>query len=455
MKISRQDMLRGPLFSGVISYAVPIILTSVLQLLFNTMDIVVVGRFCGSISVAAVSNTSELINLITTLFIGLSVGTGVSVAHALGGRQEQTVHKIVHTALPLAVISGFILTAVGVIYSDFFLELMNTPENVLPLSGIYMKIYFAGVTFSMIYNFSASILRAAGDTKGPLVYLLIAGVVNVVLNMVFVTVFHMDVAGVALATIISQGVSAVLVVAALMRRTDACKLSLKRIRCYGPQLIKMIKLGLPAGLQGALFGISNVIVQSFINSFGDVLMSGNGAAANIEGFIYFAFHAFYETAVNYTGQNAGANQYKRIRKIYATCLGLSLIITLGLSLLVYVFGRQLLGIYITDSPEAIEHGMVRLGCVCLLYFLCTPQHITTGVLRGMGASLSPMLISVLGICGFRLAWIYTVFQIPQYHTPQCLYLSYVVSWIITFVILFIAFLLVYRKRVKQSMMHLK
>ena len=455
MKKSQQDMLQGPLFSGIISYAVPIILTSVLQLLFNTMDIVVVGRFCGSISVAAVSNTAELINLITTLFIGLSVGTGVSVAHALGGHQEQTVHKIVHTALPLAVISGFILTAVGVMYADSFLKLMNTPENVLPLSGIYMKIYFAGITFSMIYNFSASILRAAGDTKGPLVYLLVAGVINVALNVVFVTIFHMDVAGVALATIISQGVSAALVVAALMRRTDACKLMLNRIRLYKPQLLKMIKLGLPAGLQGALFGISNVIIQSSINSFGDVLMSGNGAAANIEGFIFFAFNAFYETAVNYTGQNAGANQYNRIRKIYAICLVCSLTITLGLSLLVYGFGRQLLGIYITDSPEAIEHGMVRLGYVCLLYFLCTPQHITTGVLRGMGASLSPMLISVLGICGFRLAWIYTVFQIPQYHTPQCLYLSYVVSWIITFIILLVAFLAVYRKRVKQSMMHLK
>lgn len=455
MKKSQQDMLQGPLFSGIISYAVPIILTSVLQLLFNTMDIVVVGRFCGSISVAAVSNTAELINLITTLFIGLSVGTGVSVAHALGGHQEQTVHKIVHTALPLAVISGFILTAVGVMYADSFLKLMNTPENVLPLSGIYMKIYFAGITFSMIYNFSASILRAAGDTKGPLVYLLVAGVINVALNVVFVTIFHMDVAGVALATIISQGVSAALVVAALMRRTDACKLMLNRIRLYKPQLLKMIKLGLPAGLQGALFGISNVIIQSSINSFGDVLMSGNGAAANIEGFIFFAFNAFYETAVNYTGQNAGANQYNRIRKIYAICLVCSLTITLGLSLLVYGFGRQLLGIYITDSPEAIEHGMVRLGYVCLLYFLCTPQHITTGVLRGMGASLSPMLISVLGICGFRLAWIYTVFQIPQYHTPQCLYLSYVVSWIITFIILLVAFLTVYRKRVKQSMMHLK
>lgn len=448
MKKLRQDMLHGSLFSGIVFYAVPIILTSVLQLLFNAVDIVVVGRYCGSISVAAVSNTTELINLITTLFIGLSVGTGVSVAHALGGRQEQTVHRIVHTALPLALISGAVLTVIGVAFSESFLLLMNTPKNVLPLSDVYMKIYFAGITFSMVYNFCASVLRAAGDTKGPLVYLLIAGVINAVLNILFVTVFRMDVAGVALATVISQGFSAILVVTALMRRTDSCKLILKKIWPYKQQLLKMLKLGLPAGLQGALFGISNVIVQSSINSFGDVLMSGNGAAANIEGFIFFAFNAFYETAMNFTGQNAGAHQYKRIRKIYGICIGCAMTLTLALSLLVYRFGPQLLGIYITDSPEAIEYGMVRLSCVCLLYCLCTPQHITTGVLRGMGASLSPMLISVLGICGIRLIWIYTVFQIPQYHTPQCLYLSYAVSWIVTFVFMLVDYHYIYKKRVK-------
>ena len=327
---------------------------------------------------------------------------------------------------------------------------MNTPENVLPLSAVYMKIYFAGITFSMVYNFCASILRAAGDSKSPLIYLIIAGVINVILNVIFVAVFHMDVAGVALATVISQAVSAILVVLALICRTDACKLHLNQIRFYGPQLLKMIQLGLPAGLQNGLFGISNVIVQASINSFGDVLMSGNGAAASIEGFIFLAFHGFYETAMNYAGQNSGAHQYKRVKKIFAICLGCAVVMTLGLSLLVYAFGTQLLGIYITDSPQAIEYGMVRLWYVCLLYFLCTPQHITTGVLRGMGASLSPMMISVLGICGVRLVWIYTVFQIPQYHTPQSLYLVYIVSWIITFIFMFACFIVVYRKRIKQQ-----
>lgn len=443
-------MLQGSLFTGIVSYAIPIILTSVLQLLFNAVDIVVVGRFCGSVSVAAVSNTTELINLITTLFIGLSVGTGVSVAHALGGRQEHTVHRIVHTALPTAVVSGVVLTVIGVFFTNHFLQLMNTPENVLPLSAVYMKIYFSGITFSMVFNFCASILRAAGDTRSPLIYLLIAGVVNAVLNVVFVTCFHMDVAGVALATIISQAVSAVLVVIALIRRTDCCKLMWNKLHVYRPQLFKMLQLGLPAGLQGSLFGISNVIVQSSVNSFGDVFMSGNGAAANIEGFIFFAFHAFYETALNFTGQNAGAHQYKRIKEIFKICLGCSIVITICLSVLVYLFGPQLLGIYITDSPEAIEYGMIRFSFVCLPYFLYIPQHITTGVLRGMGVSLPPMLISVLGICGVRLLWIYTIFEIPAYHTPQCLFLSYVISWIVTFIFMFPYFILVYRKRIRQE-----
>ena len=445
MKRNNANMLQGPLLSGIILYTVPIILTSILQLLFNAADLVVVGRFCGSISVAAVGATGAITNLIVNLFIGLSVGTGVTVAHALGSREDIVVHRAVHTALPAAFVSGIILTIVGVSLSETFLHLMGTPENVLALSATYMKIYFGGITFNMVYNFCASILRAAGDTKSPLIFLTLAGVVNVVLNVIFVIVFHMNVAGVALATTISQGISAVLVVIALMRRTDACKLELNKMRFYKPQLMKIIRIGLPAGIQGSLFSISNVIIQSSVNSFGDILMSGNAAAGNIEGFVYVSINAFSQTAVNYIGQNAGAQQYKRVGKILGICLACVTAVGLVFGISAWYYGESLLSIYITDSPEAIAYGMIRLAYICLPYFLCGLMDVSTGALRGMGASIAPMVISVLGVCGIRIGWISTIFQMPQFHTPQCLYFSYTISWSITFLVQLAAFLRIYRK----------
>ena len=325
---------------------------------------------------------------------------------------------------------------------------MGTPNKVLQLSSLYMKIYFGGMIFTMVYNFCASILRAAGDTRRPLIFLAIAGVLNVALNFYFVSAMHMNVEGVAIATVISQALSAVLVVIALMKRKDACKLYLRKIRFYSPQLLKMIRIGLPAGIQGSLFSISNVLIQKSINGFGPVLMSGSGAASSIEGFIYVTFNAFHQTAVNFIGQNAGAGQYVRVKKIFFTCLASAAVSTIAISLLAYAFGPQLLSIYITDSQKAIEYGMIRLAYVALPYFLCALMDVTTGALRGMGASLTPMLISILGVCGFRVLWIYTVFQIPAFHTPQCLYLSYSVSWVITFLCHFGAFFIIYKKRVR-------
>ena len=451
MKRNNANMLRGPLFSGIVLYTIPIILTSILQLLFNAADLVVVGRFCGSVSVAAVGATGAITNLIINLFIGLSVGTGVAVAHGLGSREDIVVHRAVHTALPAALVSGVILTVVGVSLSETFLKLMGTPETVLPLSAVYMKIYFGGITFTMVYNFCASILRAAGDTKSPLIFLTIAGVVNVVLNVIFVVVFHMNVAGVALATTISQGISAVLVVIALMRRTDACKLDLKKMHFYKPQLMKIIRIGLPAGIQGSLFSISNVIIQSSINSFGDILMSGNAAAGNIEGFVYVAINSFSQTAVNYIGQNAGAQQYKRVGRILGICLACVCFVGLTFGISAWYFGETLLSIYITDSPEAIAYGMIRLAYICLPYFLCGMMDVSTGALRGMGASVAPMIISVLGVCGIRIGWISTIFQLPQFHTPQCLYFSYTISWTITFLVQMAAFIRVYRKHTRLQL----
>lgn len=443
------NMLKGPLWSSLITYTIPIMLTSILQLLFNAADLVIVGRFSGSINVAAVSATGSITNLIVNLFIGLSVGAGVTVAHALGGNQATEVHRTVHTALPTALVGGVILSVVGVLFSETFLTMMKTPVNVLPLSAKYMRIYFCGMTFTMVYNFCASILRAAGDTKSPLIFLMISGVINVVLNVFFVVVFHMTVDGVALATIISQAISAVLVTIALMRRTDACKLSLKQIRFYKLPFLKIIRIGLPAGIQSSMFAISNVIVQSSINSFNsEALMSGNGAAANIEGFVYVLMNSFHQTAVNFIGQNMGAHQYKRIKKIFGLCLIYVSIAGFAAGFTVWNFGEKLLGIYITDSREAIQYGLTRFNFIALPYFVCGLMDVSTGSLRGLGASFTPMLLSIMGVCGIRIMWIYTIFQIPQFHTPECLYLSYLLSWFGTFVFQTIAFISIYKKRVR-------
>lgn len=446
MKKFQKSMLRGPLFPNIITYSIPIILTSILQLLFNAADLVVVGRFCGSVSVAAVGATGSITALFVNLFIGLSVGAGVSTAHAIGGKNDEETHRTVHTALPTALVGGAVLSILGIAFSETFLRWMGTPENVLPLSALYMRIFFGGMIFNMVYNFSAAILRAAGDTKSPLIFLTIAGIVNVVLNVIFVTAFDMNVAGVALATTISQGISAVLAVIALMRRTDACKLQIKKLRFYKKQFKKIVSLGLPAGVQSSMFAISNVVIQSSINSFGDVFMSGNASASNLEGFVLVAMDAFNQAALNFTGQNVGAGQYKRVRKILLTCLACTAAVGLVGGLTVFAFGRQLLGIYITDSPQAIEYGILHLSYVCAPYFVLGMTNVMGGALRGLGVSVPPMIISILGICGVRIAWISTIFQMPQYHTPGCLFFSYPLSWVITLAAQVVLFAVVYRKR---------
>lgn len=445
-----RNMLEGPLVSGIIRYTLPIIFTGLLQLLFNAADLVVVGQFCGSIYVGAVGATGPLTHLIVNLFIGLSVGAGATVAHALGAGDDQMVHRTVHTAIPLSVIGGVVLTFVGVRYSETFLRMMDTPDNVLPLATSYMEIYFAGITFTVVYNFAAAILRAAGDTKSPLLFLTISGIINVALNIFFVTALDMNVAGVALATIISQAISALLVLWALMRRTDACRLVLSRLHFYKAHLLRITRIGLPAGIQSSLFGISNVIIQSSINTFGDAVISGNSAAGNIDGFLYVFLNAFHQTALNFIGQNTGARQYKRINRIMWLCLAFSTLSGLVLGVFTYLFGPQLLGIYITDSPEAITYGMVRLLYIALPYFAFGLTDVATGALRGLGEAMAPMVISVLGICGIRIFWIYTIFQIPRFHTLECLYLSYLVSWVITFVIQMIAYHRAYRRLCSQS-----
>ena len=450
MKKKSQDMLNGPLLKNIILYTIPVILTGALQLLFNAADLVVVGQYCGSISLGAVGATGSVTGLIVNMFIGLSLGTGVTTAHACGARENENIHRTIHTALPAAIISGLFLTVTGLLFCEPLLRLLGTPEEVLPLSALYMRIYFGGITFTMVYNFTASILRAAGDTKSPLVFLTIAGVANVVLNVIFVTQFNMNVGGVALATVASQAISAVLTVRALMKRTDACKLELKKMRIYKAQLLKILRIGIPAGVHSSLFSIANVTIQSSVNSFGEILMSGNAAANNIEGFVAVASTGFYQSVVNFVGQNMGARQHDRVKKTLFICLICAAVSTLVMSILAYTFGRQLLSIYITDSPEAIEYGMVRLGSVCLFWFLAALMDVTTGGLRGMGASTVPMIISVLGVCGLRLCWIFTVFQLPAFHTPGWLFFSYPMTWTITFLAQFLAFFVVFKRRTSDA-----
>lgn len=445
LRSSSMDMCEGPLLKKMIIYTIPVILTGVLQLLFNAADLVVVGRFCGSVSVGAIGATGPLINLIVNLFMGLSVGAGVSVAQALGAENSKDVFRTVHTSMPVALISGAAIMLIGLLGSEWFLRLMGTPENVLKLSAVYMRIYFCGVIPSMVYNFGAAILRAAGDTKAPLVFLTIAGILNVILNLFFVIVFHMNVAGVALATIISQTVSAVLILYALMRRGDACRLELKSLQMNGKVLTKMLRIGLPAGIQGSLFSVSNVLIQSSINSFGEMAMAGNAAAGNIEGFVYIIMNSFHQTTLNFVGQNMGAKKLKRVGRVVR--ISLLLVFTVGLvaGLCAWAFGRSLLGIYITDSAQAIEYGLVRMSFICTTYFICGMMDTMTGAMRGLGVSVEPLVITVLGVCVSRIAWIYTIFQIPAYHTLEWLYLSYPLSWALTL----LAQVLVYRRIIRR------
>ncbi len=451
MKFDSKSMREGPILKSVIVYTVPIILTGLLQLLFNAADLIVVGWFSGSDSVAAVGATGALTNLIINLFIGLSVGAGVAVAQGLGAGNGKQTSEAVHTAVPVAVISGIFLTVIGVLFSRNFLELMGTPDGkLLRLASVYMQIYFAGMTFSMLYNFGSAILRAAGDTRSPLIFLTIAGVLNVILNIVFVALFKLDVAGVALATSISQAVSAILVLLALMKRQDACRFEFKKMHIYKNALLRMVKIGVPAGLQGSLFSISNVLIQSSVNSFGAAHMSGSAAASSIEGFCYVTMNSFHQTSLNFCGQNYGAGDFKRVKRITWVCLMTVAVAGFVVGNLSYIFGRELLKIYITDSPEAINYGMERLKFMVVPYFLCGIMDTTTGSMRGIGSSVIPMIITVVGVCVMRIVWIYTVFALPQYHTFSGLFISYPISWLLTFAALFISFTVVMRRKEKKA-----
>ncbi len=440
------DMCSGPFLGKILIFYIPLMLSGVLQLLFNAADIVVVGRFAGSSALAAVGSTSSLINLLVNLFIGLSVGANVLVARFFGADQKRELSEMVHTAILTSMVSGFVLVFLGIAVAKPALTWMGTPEDVIGQATLYMRIYFVGMPFTMTYNFGAAVLRAIGDTKRPLYYLACAGVVNVILNLVFVIVFSMNVAGVALATILSQAISAALVLRCLMLSDADYRLELSRLRIVPDKLVKMLQIGLPAGLQSSLFSISNVLIQSSVNSFGSVAMAGNTAASNIEGFVYTAMNSFSQTIISFAGQNYGARKPGNIRRILLICQGLVITIGLLMGNLAYLGASFLLRIY---SPEAdvIAYGTLRMGIICTLYFFCGMMDVMVGVLRGIGYSVMPMLVSLTGACLFRIVWIYTIFR--QFRTLECLYWSYPISWALTFAVHVLCFVIVFRKLLKS------
>ena len=451
------DMLNGPLWGKLIAYALPLMLSGFLQLLYNAADNVVVGRYAadGDAALAAVSSTGSLINLIVNLFIGLSVGTSIVVARYKGAGLHEDVSKTVHTSVTVSVVFGMILLAIGVCFAGPLLKLMDSPDDVIDLAAVYVRIYFVGMPFNMAYNFGAAVLRAVGDTRRPMYILIISGAVNVVLNLAFVCLLHMDVAGVALATIVSQAVSAVMVVMCLLRSDGDIRLDMKKLRIDREKLRELFATGMPAGLQGVLFSFSNVLIQSSVNAYGKAVVAGNGAASNLEGFVYTTMNTLYQTSLTFSGQNCGAKKYKRVIPITLICLLYVTVIGLIFGNAVYLFGEPLIAIYRPEKGKALmEAGINRLSIVCAFYFLCGTMDVMCGSLRGMGKTIMPMLVSLSGACGLRIIWILTIYAKfkaeKSVHSLRILYWCYPISWLVTTLVHVLCFIIVYKKLIQRE-----
>ncbi|MCC8161587.1 MAG: MATE family efflux transporter [Lachnospiraceae bacterium] len=427
-KSGKFDMCNGPVLPGIIAFSVPLMLSSWLQLLFNAADVIVVGHFAGNESLAAVGSTTSLVSLLTNLFIGLSIGANVMTALTLGSGDNEGTKDNVHTAITLSLISGAALIVIGLLFTRPMLVWMDTPENVLDKASLYLKIIFIGMPSIMAYNFGSAILRSTGETKKPLYYLSVAGVLNIALNLFFVIVLHMDVAGVALATILSQTLSAVLILRYLCLTDGPCRLNLRKLYIQPMRLRRMLHIGLPAGIQSALFSFSNVLIQSAINSFGSVVVAGSSAAASIENFVYMATNSVHQANVIFTSQNVGAKKPERIGKILHCSLAYVTVLGLVLGLLVNLFSVPLLSAYSTD-PDVIAAGQIRLLWICAPYFLCGIMESVMGVMRGLGYAITPMLVALSGAFLFRIVWLATSFS--WFPTQQVLYSSYLISWILT------------------------
>ena len=431
-KSNQLDLTEGPILPRLLQFSIPLILSSLLQLLFNAADVVVVGRFAGNNSLAAVGSTGSLINLLVNLFMGLSIGTNVVAANYFGAKRSRELQETVHTSILISLVCGVVLTFVGVMGSKYILMLMQAPHEVLTLATLYLKIYFGGITATMIYNFGSALLRAKGDTKRPLYILFAAGVMNLILNLIFVIAFKMDVAGVGWATVISQCFAAVAVLVILVREKDDFKLNFRRLAINTHILAKIVKIGLPAGFQGIMFSFSNVIIQSSVNSFGAITIAGNAAAVNLEGFVYTSMNGFAQGTLTFCSQNMGAGKVDRIKKVVLVSQVCIAIIGAVLGGVFILFRYQLVGFF-SSSPDVIEAGVRRFWIIMTTYYLCGMMDGMSNSIRGIGHSLTPVITSLCGACLYRIIWIFTIFQIPQFHTIYCIYITYPISWILTFI----------------------
>lgn len=441
------DMTDGPLLPKILAYSGPLILTGILQLLYNAADVVVVGNFAGPKALAAVSSTGSLINLLVNIFMGLSVGASVVIARAYGAQDIRRMRNAEHTAISIAAVSGIFVGALGFFLARPMLELMDSPKDVIDGATLYVKIYFLGMPANMLYNFGAATLRAVGDTKRPLYYLTVSGFVNVVLNLILVIIFHMDVAGVAIATVVSQIVSMILVLLCLLRTEGNIRLNPRELRIDKRELADIARVGLPAGLQGSLFSISNVLIQASVNSFGSMVVAGNGVASNLEGFVYTAMNAQYQANLTFASANYGAGKYERVRKVVWVCLGVVTAIGLGMGLLFLLLGPQLISLYNQD-PAVIEAGMERMRVILPMYFLCGLMDVMVGQMRGIGYSVLPMIVSLTGACLLRIIWIMTVFAANK--TQFILYISYPISWFATFTVHMICYWIVADRKLPRK-----
>lgn len=440
----RVDMLNGPFKTKILLVALPIMLSGFLQHFYSSADLIIVGNFAasGKLGQAGISSTNSIVWLMLNLFMGFSIGINVACARKLGANNAEGTQKVVHTAICLGLISGVVVAVFGVAFCNQILQLMNSPADVIDLSTLYLRIYFCGMPFNFVYEFASAILRAKGETKKPLYYLLIAGAINVLLNLVFVIVLKMDVAGVGVATIISQFISMALVLRCLAKSDDACKLCFKKLRLHKKECAEIMLIGFPAGIQGSMFSISNLIIQSSVNSFGEVFMAGNGNAASIESYLNVLVDSIVKSAISFIGQNYGAKRKDNIVQIIKDSLLFMTIFCLISSALVFIFRYQLLWLFNADQ-EVILAGLPRIYFNCVPYIIYGFMQLTVGFLRGLGKSVMPMIVSVCGICVFRVAWVFIM--LPIYHTAECLFISYPVSWLITFVVQFICFLVIKNK----------
>ena len=440
-------MCNGTIMDKLISFSIPLMLSGILQLMFNAVDIVVVGRFSGSQALSAVGSTTALINVFTNLFIGISLGANVLAARYYAAGKTKEMSETVHTAIALALVSGVAMAVIGVVFARGALEIMGTPDDVIAKSTLYMQIYFCGMPFFMMYNYGAAILRAVGDTKRPLIFLIVSGVINAVLNLFLVIVFHLDVAGVGIATVISQLVSCILVLRCLHHTESSYQLHLAKLRIRSVYLKQIFEVGVPAGIQSTVINISNAMLQSSVNSFGSIAMAGYTASNNIFGFLYVSVNSFTQACMSFTSQNYGVKKLKRMDRVLIDCMILSVVVTLILGSSVYVFGPELLHIY-SDQADVIQYGMEIFSYTTVTYFLCGLMDLFPGALRGMGYSTVPMILSIIGTVGVRIIWIYGLF--PSHRSLTFLFLSYPVSWIATIIMQVICFWFV-RKKIHRMM----